>query len=357
MKSYVKQFGCKAVVVAGAAITPEMLAKINGFALKELTAEDVYVRKFLLCHSAVDRDRERFPESILQDFVATIPGKSLLAVHDRRSLPLGLWFDATTEQMSLEQFKALTGVDATVPEGQTVISVMWAWSYMLNKDFNAPIIENMDGGVYRHVSIGFAAADIVAIKKDANGPTLYYEYVGPGEAQEGSLVWLGAQPGATTQKQLEDQLEDPKKEKGAPTMKLIIATLLGLGKTLAPEATEDQVVASLKTVIDEKDATITALKAESELGRAYKDKTIAGYVALKHKLGEVGDTPEEQTNLKSVAAGLPFSFLENEVKSLEARAAKAFPVKGQLDGDDRRDKSADGGVDTASTKHLALVAG
>ena len=44
-------------VAAGADITPAMLVKINGFALKPLNENDLYVRKFLICHNRVDRDR------------------------------------------------------------------------------------------------------------------------------------------------------------------------------------------------------------------------------------------------------------------------------------------------------------
>jgi len=117
MKFFQKEFGCKASAVAGAAITPEMLAKINTFSIKELTGEEIYVRKFLFCHSAIDRDNERFPAAILQQFADTFPGKSFIAVHERKSLPLGLFFDSSTETMSGIRFKELTGEEPRLPEG------------------------------------------------------------------------------------------------------------------------------------------------------------------------------------------------------------------------------------------------
>jgi hypothetical protein len=351
MKHFEKQFGCKAVAIAGADITPAMLAKINAFALSPLTAEQVYVRKFLLCHSGIDRDVERFPPQLLDNFAATLPGKSFLFVHDRRSLPFGLFFDAAVEAMSPKQFKALTGADAKLPEGETSISVVWAWSYMLNEDFNAPIMKNIDGGVYRHVSIGFAATDLTAVKKEINGPTLYWEYVAPGEALEGSLVWLGAQPGATAQKQAKERDENPD-HKGGTYMKTLIALIAGLfTKSLAPELTEEQLAAEIKGLISAKDARIAeletkaqGLETDAQLGKAYREKTVADYVALKHKLKEVGDEPEKHVAMKAVAAGLPFDFLESEVKSLQARVEKAFPAEGKLpgaDGEESRTKSED----------------
>jgi hypothetical protein len=345
MKTYLKEYGCKAAGATTPA-TAAQLAKINSFALRELTADEVYVRKFLICHSAIDRDNERFPEALLQQFAATFPGKSFIAVHNRQSLPLGLFFEATTETIPAARFKELTGEDPRLPEGETTVTVVWAWAYMLIKH-REEIIDNLEAGVYRHVSIGFSAADCRPVRKEVNGPALYYEYVSPGETRECSLVYLGAQPGATTQKHPNDTEKHHKEE---PPMKTIIALLIGCGmKHLTDSATEDQIAAGIKTLLDEKDAKITALetektalKASADLGQQYRDKTIDNYVALKHKLGEIGDEETAHAALKTTAAGLPFAFIENEVKSLEKRVAEKFPTTAQLDGDERRDKSDTG---------------
>ena len=341
-----KAFGIKSCVLkaaasAGAEITPEMLAKINAFALVPLAVEDIYARKFLFCHSAIDRDNERFPEPLLDDFVNTFPGKSFLFAHDRDEyLPLGLFFDASAEVMSPDQFKALTGEEPLLPESTTQVKVVWAWAYML-REHRKEIIDNIDAGVYRHVSIGFAAADIRPVKKDINGPTLYWEYVGPGETREGSLVWLGAQPGATAQKGMKDQPNQTMEEK---SMKTIIALLFGLGmKSITDTATEEQVAAGIKSLIEEKDAKIKALETDADLGKAYREKTVCAYVAAKQKLGEVADTEEARESLKSAASRFDFSFIVDEVKHLEKRVAEKFPATSQLDGDSRQDKSADGG--------------
>lgn len=342
MKTFHKQFGCKAVEVSGSAIDSAMLTKINAFALKELAAEDVYVRKFLLAHDAIDRDNERFPSDLLDQFALTLPGKSMLTVHDRRSLPLGLFFDASTEEMTAQKFTELTGVAAQTIEGSASVKVLWSWSFMLNKEFNQQFMDNIDAGVYRHVSIGFAASDIKAVRKDINSSPLYYEYCAPGEALEGSLVWLGAQPGATAQKNMKEQ--DTINQEGEKNMKTLILLLTGLGiKSLVADASEDQVAAGIKTLIEEKDAKITALEGDAALGKAYKEKTVADYAALKQKMGEAGgDTPEALTSMKALASALPFDFLTAEVKSLQARVEAKFPTVGQLSGDENTDKSAAG---------------
>lgn len=184
---------------AGATVTPEILAKINKFALRELTTDEIFVRKYLMAHNAVDRDNERFSEALLEDFARTFPGKSFIISHDRSTLGKGLFFDALTEEMTPEQFTALTGEEAMLPNGKSTVKVVWGWIYMLKAQFNEELIGNIDAGIYRHASIGFRANDIAPVKGQYD-QILYYEYQAPGEALEGSLVWLGAQPGATAQK-------------------------------------------------------------------------------------------------------------------------------------------------------------
>ncbi len=342
-KQFQKQFGViGSKSVSGAEITAAMLAKINRFALKELTGEEVYVRKCLLAHSAVDRDNERFPEPLLDNFAETLPGKSLLFGHDRRTyLPLGLFFDASTEVMSADQFKTLTGEDPRLPDGMTEVKVLWGWYYIVKTPSSEDMISNIEAGVYRHFSIGFAAADLRAVKKEINGPVLYWEYVGPGEALEGSLVWLGAQPGATSQKGLKNQEHHTQEEQ---TMKGLIMLLAAMGvKALSDTATEEQVAAGVKALIAEKDAQIKALEKDAEEGKAYRNDLVTQYVTAKAKLGEVTEKAEDQNQLKSVAAGYPLDFLKGEIKHLQARVDAKFPAEHQTkgsDGEEQRQKDA-----------------
>lgn len=353
MKEFLKQLrlsGGKAAA-GGAEITPEMLAKINGFALVPLAAEAVYARKFLMCHSAIDRDNERFPEELLDQFAATLPGKSFLFGHDRSEFyPLGLFFDAFTEVMSAEAFKALTGEEPRLPEGTATVKVVWGWIYML-KEQRQGEAANIDAGVYRHVSISFRAADIRPVKKDVNGPTLYWEYVGPGEATEGSLVWLGAQPGATAQKAAgADPASHRKGDEDMKKMLLLIGTMLG--KSFADDTTEDALANEVKIVLGAKDAEIGTLKQKvAELeplaadGKSYRDSLVADYVRMKAALGEAETDATKQEGVKAFAGGMPMAMLQAEVKHLQTRMEQKFPG-GQLDaGDPNHNRGTDKGAD------------
>jgi len=328
MKDGLKQFGLKAT---GAPATSEMLAKINRYALKELTAEDVFIRKILLAHNAVDRDSERFPEDLLDDFKATLPGKALLMGHSRPNPGCGLFFDAETAEMTPEQFKALTGEDARLPEGKTMVKVLWGWAYLLKTPGNEELMTNMDGGVIRFASIGFMASDLNPVKGPFDN-ILFWEYVRPGEALEGSLVWLGAQQGATVQKQIN---EGGKKE--------MFKELLEKLKALFPGKafTEGGLVDEIKALFAEKETKIGDLEKEvgelkplAEIGKAYREKLVAAFVQGKAKLGEVSEKAEDQKGMKEMAQGWPLSFLEKELSHVEKRVAEKYPDQPSIKSDD-----------------------
>jgi hypothetical protein len=232
-----KTFNLK-IAAQGAEVTPEILAKINKYALRVLNADEVFTRKYLMAHNAVDRDNERFSEALLEDFAKTFPGKSFMISHDRSTLGKGLFFDAGTEEMTPAQFTALTGEEARLPNGKSTVKVLWGWIYMLKAQFNEEIIGNIDAGIYRHASIGFRANDIAPVKGQYD-QILYYEYQAPGEALEGSLVWLGAQPGATAQKAAAGNsttLNKPKKWEGLDNPLILEETKAWMVKKKAESA-------------------------------------------------------------------------------------------------------------------------
>jgi hypothetical protein len=170
-----------------------MLAKINSFALQKLPAEQIYIRRYLVAHSVIDRDNERFSPEVLKDFKKSLLGKSLLVAHNRTSLPIGLFFDAFLDTVSAKGFLELTGEFANLPGDEDLVHILWAYTYMLKTPDTEELIQKIESGIVRYVSIGFKAADLIS--KTINGVS-FQEYQSPAEAIEGSLVWLGAQQGA-----------------------------------------------------------------------------------------------------------------------------------------------------------------
>ncbi len=335
-----KQLGVVKAVTSAVAVTDDLLDKVNAYAIEPLTADDIFIGKQLLAHNGIDRDTERFPESVLDDFAATLPGKSALYFHDRHSkLPLGLYFDAKAEEMTAEQFKALTGSDIKLPTPETPVKTLWAWWYAVKTDDIDSVLKNIKGGTYRHWSIGFNAASLVTIKDEPNGPVKYWEYVGPAEALEGSLVWLGAQPGATSQKSAGHNPDHPSDNKEKNTMKTLLMFLGAyLSKSFADDTTEDQVLEVVKSTLKSRDDKITeltgqvdSLKADAELGKKYLDSQAAEYARLKALLGECKEDEDSKKAMTTFAKSMGMDFLSIELKNLEARVAERYP-QGQIKG-------------------------
>lgn len=352
-------------------VIADQLAKINRFALTPLTAEQVYVRKAILANNAIDRDNERFPDGMLQQFQNTLPGKSFLIGHQRGDYGVGLWFDASIEEMPLDQAKAVTGEDLRLPDGMTTVKNLVGYFYMVKKLELEGMIADIEGGVMRFVSIGFNADRRQPIT-DSNGNTLYYEYAGKGEAQEGSVVWLGAQRGAIITKSAKDGVdiegEANNKTGGNKTMKSIVKRL-GLGE----DATEDQALQKiiqmetrLKTVegivapLGEnatKESVEALVKAAGD-GNVYRKDLVDRQVKFERLLGRVADTDADVAVRSKQLATRDIAEIKADSVLLEKLVREKFPndssIKGEDPNRDRDGKNMKTG-DDVKDKSLSLI--
>lgn len=367
---------CILTAIKGIKTTPEMLAKINKYTGEPLKEDAVFVRKYILCHNGIDRDIERFSEPLLEDFARTLPGKSFLKVHDTFSLPIGLFFEASTEEMTPEAFKDLSGEDLKLPPGVEMAKVVISWLYILKEDFNEKLMKQIDGGIYRHISIGFKASKLIPVT-DADGYEIYREYLAPGSSREASIVYLGAQPGATLIKKPKDapgSTDDMHgvstiKEKGGSNEMTLEQLLTKMSKLLdknidesnildivksmqkdfkalseAKAATETKKnrVAELESKVEEHATKIKTLEPLAEEGKAYREGLVDEYVLNKGKLGDVSEFESAREALKEVVKKYPITHLKTESALLQRRIEEKFPADSQLQGDMTRDKSGKG---------------
>lgn len=162
--------------------------------------EDFFIGRMSLANTLYDRSGERFPESYLQRFAATLPGKGVMIGHDYTREPAGRFFTAK--------------VDGGADGHELVPSY-----YLLNSD---PLTAKVKAGIANYVSIGFnpdiRICDIdgkdydgwwkgeedpcahIALR-EYDGQLARVTYGGDvqkAEALEGSFVWLGCQYGAQT---------------------------------------------------------------------------------------------------------------------------------------------------------------
>ena len=168
------------------------LRAIRKYALRDVSADEIWLGSMKLCHDRPDRTHERFTKAYLERFAATLPGKSVLPGHDYSALPLGRFYAAEV-----------------VPDDQ---GHHLRVRYYLPKD--SPLVPQIELGVLKDVSIGFNAGKRVCdvcekawdfqhehfpgVEYDGKTCTLTYceSEAHKAEAMEGSFVWCGAQPGA-----------------------------------------------------------------------------------------------------------------------------------------------------------------
>ena len=343
------------MVIAGPSAPDEGdMAKINAFALEPLTLDQVYTRKYVVAHSGIDRDNERFNPALLDDFARTLPGKGYFnnsgghpgSGGGQKGPGQGLWYDAEVKQMSPDEFEAMTGNRPRLGPGETMICALMGKMYTLKIPDNDGMIANIKGGIHRHVSISFGAEGPVEVKSPGDRRSSFHEWQSPGEAYEASSVWLGAQPGAVAVKSAcvgcsHNHKEEPKK--GAEKMEIEEKDFNAL-KSRAEQGEKDgSELKALKETLGIKDgvtaALISALAAD---GKAFREAQVKEYMRLGRLAGKLPDDPEKLKAKEAVIASFPIDFLADEIKNLRAEVMRTHPDQAELPGEDLKDKRTNG---------------
>lgn len=230
---------------------PEDLSVLSTaeYAGRPVTPDEVFVRGMLLCHDQLDRSFERFPQSYLQRFAETLPGKSVLTGHRSDLPPVGRFFAAGIERRREEFPVPVTGrrrrerdqehpteKASAAPAGfrSELLDVQYlgARFYFPRTQQTESLAAMLDLGVQKHVSIGFRYDDIgcdlcggksylgadcphVFGWEAEDGRVATGTYGGRvelAEAMEGSIVYLGCQPLARIERLAESGELDPERE-------------------------------------------------------------------------------------------------------------------------------------------------
>jgi hypothetical protein len=331
------------------------MALINKFALKTLKKEEVSVYTIKVANNKIDRDMERFSDEVIDSFAKTIVGKSWLYMHNKREyMPFGKIFEAWT-----------------VVEG----GVKWlvVKGYVLNSDNE--LVDKIDSGIWKFVSIGFTAPGFMAIQ-DGAGKITHFEYRNvTGKEAEGlevSLVWLGAQFEAEITKdadnavavvkearqllsaeQLEkcSTLDDVKsaikqekarkelgnqssKTKGVRSMKHLMK-ILGTDKVIevGDGASDEQLLSAIQSVVDKTvDEVMAPIKAENEQLKAaaaknksaidaHRESLVNATATLMNNVVKFADDAERKVEVDRLKA-LDLDVLQKEHDSWKAKSEK-----------------------------------
>ena len=116
---------------------------INRYALKELKPEEVFCFSMNLCDTQVDRDNEMFSIQGLQKLARLFPGKPLISDHE---------WSADNQQGRIYRCQVVTEGD---------ISRLRASIYMLRTAGTEETIRQIEAGILKEVSIGFANKKLI----------------------------------------------------------------------------------------------------------------------------------------------------------------------------------------------------
>lgn len=139
----------KAKRLSRKSVVPDMSA-INRYSVKELTPEDVYCFSVVLCDNDVDRDLDRFPVDTLKGLAPMFEGKTVISNHQWK----------TENQVARIYRTAVVETTEKNALGEPLVQ-MQGDVYMLNNEANKSLIEAIEGGIVKEVSVGCMVKDIV----------------------------------------------------------------------------------------------------------------------------------------------------------------------------------------------------
>lgn len=334
-------------VKSSGAPSEAQLTAIRLHTLADMPAEKLYVRDFVIAHNAIDRDRECFAEALLMDFARTLPGKGLYIKHplgwDGDTGPAeGRFYDAQIKRMSFDEARAeLREPSLAFPPDARDAVLLVASAYMVRTTDNGALLDKVDAGIAGDVSLGFFYKGAPERLVDAEGRELNaYRLNAPGEALEGSLVWLGAQPGARAIKnapRTQETVMDPNDQK-----KLDDATAkaLSLQSQLDAALPHSQLVSALKTALGEHAVQLDSAGGIAELGelitagKAFKASLVDDVVKSERLLGLCGDDDAAVGAAKAAHGAMPVAKLQQ----LSKHYAERVPTGAKLAGGDPNHK-------------------
>lgn len=137
------QYQIKKSAAAEVSIPEADLSLINAQAQRELTAEEVFVFRCVACDNQVDRDYERFADKALVVLASMLVGRPVLMDH--------IW-------SACKQTARIYRADVeTAGDGVTNLVIC---CYMLRNDNTQPVVDAIQGGILREVSVGCAMSKV-----------------------------------------------------------------------------------------------------------------------------------------------------------------------------------------------------
>ncbi|MBR2134320.1 MAG: hypothetical protein IJ851_06375 [Eubacterium sp.] len=244
------------------------IEKINRFTKSELDEKSVYIFALVLCDNDIDRDFEKFSVDALYELAEGFVGKTGISDHSMKAEnQKSRIFDAWVEKC--EGQKAVDGED---------LYQLRAKAYMLKSEENKSLIDEIEAGIKKEVSVSCSMAHSVCSickndkrsgkcahigGKEYSGKIAYTILDGVTDTYEFSFVAVPAQRGAGVTKAYHTESEDM-------TVSEIIEKIKSCDEELILTKTQAEDIAK----------EFERLSEDAELGRQYKKSLCDEVVSL-----------------------------------------------------------------------------
>ena len=188
-----------AKIIKSAAANEKEMALINTYSRRTLTPDEVYTFNVILCDNDIDRDGERFTEKALKTLSELFIGKTGIFDHNPSAENQAARIFSTEVVRDGSRKNAL-GEDYCYLEAK---------AYMLKNEKTASLIDEIDGGIKKEVSVGCSmktkTCSICGTQKglcshragvEYDGKICFFELDDPTDAYEWSFVAVPAQKNA-----------------------------------------------------------------------------------------------------------------------------------------------------------------
>lgn len=291
---------------------------INSLTRREFTADQLYTFPVVCCDTRIDRDGDKFTKESLDQMAGMAKGVTVIFDH--------YW---TAQGQTARLYKAEVRQAA---DGEYELV---AWAYMPINEKTQSIVDAIDAGILKEVSVGFSYSDLKCSicgnsyfggecnhyrGREYDGRIAFTYITGVKEWYELSFVAVPAQPRAGVEKSFRQKLEDEKLNRleGGNKVEKLIEYLKSLGvevkdddhalsvvkewkeKADATKGIEDELATtkdSLKKAQDDAKAAEEKLKsapdaAMAAAGQKFFEETRNEIVRLGGLLGETTKTLE-----------------------------------------------------------------
>lgn len=187
----------KAATIKGLTLDENELKAVNNFTIKELTADEIFAFKLVLCDNEVDRDYECFSLACLGGLASLYVGKTIISDHEVKS----------ENQVARIYKTEVLPVGGTTKSGE-VYSQLIAHCYMVTTDTTKDLVTEIQAGIKKEVSVGcvveIVTCSVCGVNKrmakcdhkggiEYGGKSCFFTLDSPKDAYEVSFVAVPAQ--------------------------------------------------------------------------------------------------------------------------------------------------------------------